>query len=121
MRGGEELSQQAPLGHTHDHGSPGICGVEHGPHVIHAVLHGACLDPLGEPHPPLIKEDQAGECGEAFAESVVGRVFEEDGEICDGPLDEDDVARTFARHEIGDVDVAIRGISDTGLHRWAAH
>ncbi len=112
----EEGGQEATLRRAHHDCPLRTDRVEDSAHVVHAVLHGACLDPVREAHAALVEEDEPREQRQPLAELAIGPIVPVDVEVGDVPLDEDQIRRPGSHDLIGDVDVAIPGEVDGRAH-----
>ncbi len=71
MRRDEERRKQAALGDAYDDGALRANRIENGPDVVHAIFHGARLDPIGKSHAALVEQSEAAILGDALAEVAV--------------------------------------------------
>ena len=97
--------------------------LEHGAHIIHALLQGRQLvvrDAVGETRAALVEQDQAGERREALEEVRHRRLLPHQLDVRHPARHIDEVARPLARHLVRDVEFAAPRVAGLGLHRQTA-
>ncbi len=108
--GREQRAHRPALGVAQDGGALHADVVHDGAHVVHAGLERrevVGLDPVGEPDPPLVEEDQARERREPLVETLDRLDLRGGVEALHPAVDEDDVERPLAHDLVGDVDVTV--------------
>ena len=107
VRGGEKAAHRPAFGHAKQHGAPRADGVQHRPHVVHALFERRQIrHAIGQAGAALVEEDQPRETRQPPQESRERRLVPEVLEVRHPAHHEDEVDRAAPKHLIRDVDVA---------------
>jgi hypothetical protein len=109
--GGEQHRQRAALRLPEQDGAVRPGCVHDRAHVVHPLLQRARLNPVRQPHAPLVKQDQPCEGGQLLTEPPERRQFPHHIQVGKRALHIDQIVRSVTERPVGDMHGPAPGIA----------